>query len=418
MQNIINIALNDLRIFFSERGNVIGLTVLPIFMTIALGIAFGGSLSSGNSESVMYRIDVIDNDASDMSAQFIQGLRESDILQLCPMDDDCEFEGDTLDIETSIQRLEDNTVSSTIVIPQDFEADLQAFQNVNIAYYTTETLQTGSPVGSAVNAVIEQMNGAVVAGRVGALVGDNLGNGFADEPEKQAFIQAVYERATELMDNQPLVIRYILSEQGEQTSAEVGTGFGQSAPGIGAMQVLFTVLAGLVTLIRERKQGTIQRLAVLPITRAEILGGKILTYFTIGMIQYMILLIVGLIIGVNYGGSILAVILLVSAFVLCVTAFTFAVATRVTSEDQANSMATLLALILAPLGGAWWSLTIVPDFMKIIGHISPVAWVMDGFNDLIFLGGGLAEILPEVGVLLVASALLFMIGVQGFQFGD
>ena len=418
MQNIINIAQNDLRIFFSERGNIIGLTVLPIFLTLAIGVAFGGSFGGGGaSEPILYRIDVIDNDKSVSSAQLIDSLLDTDILQLCPMDADCDYEGE-LSLEASLQRLEDNNITATIIIPQGFDADLQAFQDVSLPYYTTETLQSGTPVGSAISAVIERMNSAVVAGRVGGIVGDNLGEGFADDAEKQDFTQAVYDRATELMDTQPLVIRYILSEQGEQSGTSVGTGFGQSVPGVGAMQVLFTVLAGLVTLIRERKQWTLQRLAVLPLTRAEILAGKILTYFTLGMIQYVILLIVGLIVGVNYGSSIIALILLVSAFVLCVTALTFAVATRVTSEDQANSMSTLLALLLAPLGGAWWPLAIVPDFMNIIGHLSPVAWVMDGFNKLIFFGGGLVDVLPEIGILLLASAVLFAVGVRGFQIGD
>ena len=418
MQNIINIARNDLRIFFSERGNIIGLTVLPIFLTIAIGIAFGGSFGGGASDDpITYRIDVIDNDNSPSSAQLIDSLQATGILQLCPMDAGCEVEGD-ITLEESLQRIEDDNIIATLVIPQGFDADLLAFQDVSLSYYTSETLQSGTPVGSAISAVIERMNSAVVAGRVSGIVGENLGDGFADDAEKQTFTQAVFNRATELMDTQPLVVRYILSEQGEQTDTQVGTGFGQSVPGVGAMQVLFTVLAGLVTLIRERKQWTLQRLAVLPITRAEILAGKILTYFTLGMIQYVILLIVGLIVGVDYGNSIIALILLVSAFVLCITALTFAIATRVTSEDQANSMSTLLALLLAPLGGAWWPLAIVPDFMNIIGHLSPVAWVMDGFNDLIFFGGGLIEVLPEISILLVASAVLFMIGVRGFQIGD
>lgn len=420
MRNILEIALNDLRIFFSERGNIISLTVVPIFMSLALGIAFGGSFGGGggnSSEPIQYRMDVIDNDNSVTSQQLIDSLHQSEILIVCPFDENCELSDDTLTVEQSIARIESDDIISAIVIPENFEADLQAFNDVNLTYYTNETLQTGNPVGSAITAVIERMNSAFVAGRVGVLIADSLG-GFDEDEDRQVFRDNVYDRATELISDNPVVIRYILTEEGEQTTASVGTGFGQSITGIGAMQVLFTVLAGLVTLIRERKQWTLQRLMVMPVTRAEILGGKILMYFILGMIQYAILLVVGLMVGVNYGGSIIALLILVSAFVLCSTALTFALATRVTSEDQANSLSTLLALILAPLGGAWWPLLIVPDFMQVIGHLSPVAWVMDGFNDLIFFGGGIAEILPEVGVLLVASVVLFAIGIMGFQFGD
>jgi len=90
-------------------------------------------------------------------------------------------------------------------------------------------------------------------------------------------------------------------------------------------------------------------------------------------------------------------------------------ATRVTSEGQANGLRNLIGLTLAPLGGAWWPLEIVPDFMQRIGHLSPVAWAMDGFQDLIFNQGTLMDVLPEIGVLLAIALLLFGIGIRGFR---
>lgn len=421
MYNIINIALNDLRIFFSQRGNIIGLTVIPIFLTIAMGIAFGGNLGGGGAQAI--RIDVIDNDQSEISAEFLDMLRSAnENLILCPMDESedysCELNSDSsYELETGLARLDNADTRAIILIPHGFEEDFLAFKAVNIVYYSRESLQSGSVVRSTVQAVVSQLNSAVVASQVGTEVGKNLGNGFADEVAQSEFSQQVYERARDILADDPLVVHYVLTEQGE-VSQNAGTGFGQSVPGIGAMQVMFAVLLGLEVLVRERKQWTLQRLTVLPIRRSEILGGKILTYFTIGMIQYTILLVVGIFVGVNYGSSFVALILLVSAFVLCITALTFAVATRVRTEEQANSFSNLFAISLAPLGGAWWPLDIVPDFMKVIGHLSPVAWVMDGFKDLIFYGGGLVDILPEVAVLLLASAVLFVIGIRGFNFGD
>lgn len=423
MQNIITIALNDLRIFFSERGNIIGITLVPIFMTIALGIAFGGNLGGGGSQPELIRVDVIDNDESELSADFLNRLRETGAnLLLCPMDateeDSCDLETDSIDVDTSIQRIDNGDTRALIVIPTGFEADFLAFEPISLTYFSDEVLQSGSPIASAVNVLIEQLNSAIVATRIGTHVGSQIGDGFADDEEQDTFSQHVYDTASDLLETNPVVVRYILTEQGEVSTTGVGTGFGQSVPGIGAMQVLFTVLGGMVTLIRERKQWTLQRLMAMPISRAEILGGKILTYFLLGMIQYAIILVVGIFVGVNYGSNIFALLLLVSAFVLCVTALTFTIATRIQNESQANSLSTLLGLLLAPLGGAWWPLAIVPDFMKVIGHASPVAWVMDGFNDLIFYGGGLVDVLPEVGVLLVATAILFVVGIRGFQFSD
>ena len=52
-------------------------------------------------------------------------------------------------------------------------------------------------------------------------------------------------------------------------------------------------------------------------------------------------------------------------------------------------------MLFAPIGltnkGASYAalLEIVPDFMRNIGHFSPVAWAMDGFYALLFNSGGL-----------------------------
>ena len=42
---------------------------------------------------------------------------------------------------------------------------------------------------------------------------------------------------------------------------------------------------------------------------------------------------------------------------------------------------------------------IVPDTMKIIGHLFPTAWAMDALHQLISFGGEFNMVLPKLGVL-------------------
>ena len=65
---------------------------------------------------------------------------------------------------------------------------------------------------------------------------------------------------------------------------------------------------------------------------------------------------------------------------------------------QASMLGLLLTLILASIGGAWWPMDISPKFLQIIGHVSPVAWAMDGFTALTYHGATLVDIwVPLVG---------------------
>ncbi|HEY4666249.1 MAG TPA: ABC transporter permease, partial [Anaerolineales bacterium] len=86
------------------------------------------------------------------------------------------------------------------------------------------------------------------------------------------------------------------------------------------------------------------------------------------------------------------------------------------NEQQAAGMTNLLGLTLAPLGGAWWPLELVPDFMRAVGHVSPVAWAMDSYTSLMFRNGDLQDVLIPLLVLVGMSAALFAIGIKRFRY--
>jgi ABC-type multidrug transport system permease subunit len=56
--------------------------------------------------------------------------------------------------------------------------------------------------------------------------------------------------------------------------------------------------------------------------------------------------------------------------------------------------------------------------MRTVGHLSPVAWVMDGFRSVIFFGGGLGTVIVPLLVLLGMTVVFFAIGVARFKFTD
>lgn len=416
IRNILNIALNDLRIFFSNRGNIIGLVLLPVAFTLVLGFAF-----SGGGPTVL-RVDVIDQDQSDASQQLIAGMRASyDALVICPDDAANGCPAGEMDVETAQERVINGQVQSAIVIPEGFGESLSNLQPVTLEYYSQQDVRSGDPVYQALSSVVQRTSAAIRAADVGLDVTDNMivtGDGtvplFVSDEDRDAFQQDVYQRAEAEIASTPVTVQLVTQEAGNEMS--LGSGFGQSVPGMGSMYVMFTVFGGLALLARERDQWTLQRLMSMPLTGAEIMGGKMLAYFTLGMIQYAVVFAVGVIVGTPLGDSPLALVLVMVAFVTCMVALTFLLATRITNESQASGITLLLALTLAPLGGAWWPLEITPDFMQTLGRLSPVSWAMDGFQNVIFFSGGVADVMTPVLVLLGIALVFFVIGVRGFRY--
>ncbi len=68
----------------------------------------------------------------------------------------------------------------------------------------------------------------------------------------------------------------------------------------------------------------------------------------------------------------------------------------VKNETSAADLTNLLGISLAALGGAWWSLEVVTELMSTVGHISPVAWAMDGYTSLFFENGDLGAEDPDL----------------------
>jgi ABC-2 type transport system permease protein len=404
MRQLIDIALHDLRITLQGRGAQISLFIVPVIMTVMIGLATTPGTST-------FRLDVIRTDPADVLANdFIAQLRAEggsslilcDLSQPAEQDTRCNLNALQPDLQAfAQQRVQDGAVLAAVVIPVNFNADLLAGKNVQLGFISKDSLGTAQVVRRLVDATITRLSGAILAARV---ITDKA-NGDAD------FYNKVYLTARELWAKDPVVIE-------EHTSTTTGTtvgGLGQSAPGIGAMFVMTNVLSIAAALIQERKNGTLQRLVVLPLSRSQILAGKLLSRYLLGVLTFAIMIGVGTFFKVSWGdwSGVIAVVL---SYTLAVTAIGLALATLVRSQAQAAGVALLITMILAPLGGAWWPLSIVPSWMQTLGRISPIAWSQDAFNKLVFYGAHLSDVMPSIGVLLIIAAVFFAFGVNRFRY--
>lgn len=420
MRNIFLIIVNDIRLFFRDRSNLIGLLVLPIVLTVILGFVSGGFFEG---EDPKLLLDVMDPESSEVSLQFLGAIRDANrAIVLCPMDNDqedlCALEGETLNYPLAIARAESGITEGLIQIPLEFSERVHAQQEVQILFHTQGAFGGQSFIQGALDSALHRVNGSVLAGEIGTEVIENSEMAELDAESRAQLREALYERAEHLWERQPVRLKYTLSETGQDPAEQGGlqTGLGQSVPGMGSMFVLFTVFGGITALIVERNQWTLQRLAVMPIRRSNLLGGKVASRFSLGFLQYLLLFAVGAILGMNFGRDPLALLLIAVTYTLAVTAFSFALGTQLKNESQAAGLTLLFSLVFASLGGAWWPLEIVPQWMRVVGHLSPIAWAMDGYRALIFENGGLGDVMIPIAVLLAFALISFIVAARRFRY--
>jgi ABC-type multidrug transport system permease subunit len=420
MAQVLAIVRQDLRVFLAQRSNLPGLLLVPAVMTVIIALVTGGAFD----RAAIRRLDVIDQDGTQASSQLLASVRQANPgLTLCPMDntaqDACGLDKSGILTESqALDRVANSTSLALLEIPSGFEASLATQQPITVTLRSASNFGASQSAQEAVQAALSQVNAAAVASQIGLSAIDRLERQPMAGDQAQQMKSALYQRTLEMGKGKNVMVEFALSgaPEGRTMGESLQQGLGQSVPGMGTMFVLMTIFGGMAALIVERQQGTLQRLAVMPVSRRTLLSGKILARFCLGLLQFLVVFAVGALLGMNFGQDPLALVLLVIAYTLSVTAFSFAIGAGLKNPAQASGLALLLTLTLAPLGGAWWPMSVSPRFMQIIGHVSPAAWAMDGFTALTYEGAHLADVLVPLAVLLGMTVLAFVIAIPRFRY--
>jgi ABC-2 type transport system permease protein len=195
----------------------------------------------------------------------------------------------------------------------------------------------------------------------------------------------------------------------------VPSGFGQSVPGTLTMIVLMmTLIYGGVFLIIEKQQGMLRRQLSLPVTRGQVVAGKLLGRLLIAGLQIVLLLAVArFVFGLSLGSSPAGLALLTASYALAVACASIFLGAVFSTTEQASTVGWIASLVMAGLGGCWWPSEVMPEWLQTAAHAFPTAWAMDGFHALISFGRGVEAVaLPSLALL--AFAALF--GVLGTRF--
>jgi ABC-2 type transport system permease protein len=179
--------------------------------------------------------------------------------------------------------------------------------------------------------------------------------------------------------------------------------------------LFFTVQLGVLSLLGERRQGTLPRLVAAPIAPWAIIAGKALGSFALGLVAMTVLVVTtGLLLGAEWGPP-LAVALLVLAAVIAAMGITAAITTLARTEEQAGGWNSIVAVTLAILGGAFFPIAQGPEILGQLSLLTPHAWFLRGVNQLAAETATVVDILPSLLALLAFGVVTGGIGLARAQ---
>lgn len=199
---------------------------------------------------------------------------------------------------------------------------------------------------------------------------------------------------------------------------KIPTGFEQAVPGILIMFTLMSLLSGgSVSLVIERRQGLLRRLASAPISRIEVFVGKWLGRLALGIVQILFCMIVGTwLFGMDWGPDLPMVVAVLFAWGALSASFGMMLGNFARTEGQGIGIAVLATNGFAALGGLWWPVEITPGWMQTFAKCLPTGWAMDAMHQLVSFRAGPAAALPQLAALLIATLLVAWLGARTFRF--
>ncbi len=361
------IAGTNVRRMVRDRSSFFFIFVLPLLLILVLGAMFGGSF--------LPRLGVVGGELGPLSRSLLEGLSSESTIRTVPY----------ADLDRMLLAVERGELEGGLEIPGNY--DEQVRDGVELGF-VARSLQEGAELKAIVDGVVADENARLrAAGFASSLGLVNFDGALSIADAQRGSAGGVAVSATSV---------------GEPISF---TQVGRFDLGAQAQLILFmflTSLAGSAALIQSRTLGVSRRMVATPTPGRTILIGEALGRFGVAMVQGLFIVLgTWLIFGVDWGdalgtGALLVVFSLVGAGAAMLVGSIFR------NDAQAGGIGVLLGLGFAALGGCMVPLQVFEIFspgLFNVAHVTPHAWALEAFIEMVQRGGGLTDILPELGIL-------------------
>lgn len=181
----------------------------------------------------------------------------------------------------------------------------------------------------------------------------------------------------------------------------------------GLIAVILQIMSGLLTsltIAREWEMGTMEQLLSTPLRPVEIVLGKMLAYFVVGVTDAAIALAVGLLVfQVPFRGSPVLMVVTVCVFLIGVLFWGVFVSAASRTQLQAYQMGILSSFLPAfLLSGFVYAIDTMPPVIQVITRIIPARYVVTIMKGVFLKGVGLRVLWVELGFLTLYSVVVFL----------
>ncbi|MFQ5400278.1 MAG: ABC transporter permease [Anaerolineae bacterium] len=429
IRQILAITWKDLKILLKDTGGMVTLFLMPAMFIFIMTLTLGGLYEGGGDNTI--DVLVINEDRGSMGAQIVEGLQEVEGFAV-----ETEWDGATLTRATAETLIADQKRNIAVIIPADFSDTL-----LNSAFNTPadETPQTAQielvvdpalstqfvgPIKGTLAGLSQQAMMTAVAPRGIDLFLDQIDQaaGMPLPAEARKSIRDLALQSTAGGGNTESLIEIVQTQPAGMEIEQFPNSVQQNIPGYTLFGVFFISQLLATSILEEKKVGTFRRLLAAPISRAAFLLGKLAPFLILNLAQIGLMFAVGVYImpllgapKLELGPHLDALFLISLTTSLAANGLGLLITTLAKTSEQIGGLGSLLVVTMAALGGVMVPRFVMPDFMQTIGLITPHAWALTAYQDVLIRGFGVARIIPELEALLGFAVVFFVVALWRFK---
>jgi ABC-2 type transport system permease protein len=400
---IFDLALKDLLQIFRDKKSALFLLLMPLVFTFFMGFAFK---SAGNNADPRLPLGWLNHDSQGQLSLELQHILEaSSAVRVVEENDEIK----------AAEQVRKGDLVGLLEIPLGFSQQTLAGTQVQLPLVVIETSSGGQSARQAVESAVTRLLSSAEAANLSIQAVEAV-QPFTNSQARQNALNNLISQATQAWQNTGLSVELQKYAATPKQPGVMDNPYNQSSPGMIVMFAIFGLTTSAMLLVLERRTRTLQRLLTTSMTRAQIIAGHLLAMFVVVLLQELLLVIFGQVaFGVNYLRQPLGSLLVMVALGLWVASLGLLIGVLSKGEEQVILFSMVAMFVFTALAGAWFPLDGTGSAFSLIGHLTPGAWAMVGFQNIIVRGLGMASLLLPVGILLAYALGFFGLAVWQFK---
>ncbi|HTY00098.1 MAG TPA: ABC transporter permease [Bacteroidota bacterium] len=425
MNIIWTLAMKDLRILLRDKAGFFFTFFYPMLVAVFMGVIFSGAGGDSGSHASALSIYVVDQDSTEISQRFVDTLAHSEELQITPTRLEQAQEDVRLGkkaayvlIKKGYSKARENMFTSAAPV---VEIGIDPSRRPEASLLTGLLLKYGAQDMQQVFSDRKQMRKQVQASLQSARehpvgVSANLESFLSSLDSYLAdTTSSASERNGHWSGFEPLKI-----EEKEISRQRIGppSSFAVTFPQGVMWGIIACTTTFAVSLVTERREGTLMRLLAAPLSSYHLLGSKALACFlTTISVSFIVMLVGILVFGIrvaSYFKLALGLVVVAGSFVGVMMLLSVLGKT----ERATSGIGWGVLMVLAMIGGGMLPLFFMPDWLKALSNISPIKWGILALEGAIWRDFSFQELLPPYLILAAFGSVSFLVGARLFRWSE